>query len=163
MSTKPGPEVKEFPADFNLKILDDGVEGGYNRANVGTAAEKMYFGNDDNIDTYIRFYYPNISRLEIKFKERTLLILEHVMQVDEEHVNMMQITLWKNIFSKFPAFAKYFMGRKSEKIVSEDIDFLESNLKILKRTKENLHEVSVKGDEVSLSFRKFWRKKLEGK
>lgn len=154
-------QIKEFPADFNLKILDDGVEGGYNRANVGTAAEKMYFGSDNNIDTYIRFYYPNISRLEIKFKERTLLILEHVMQVDEEHVNMMQITLWKNIFSKFPFFAKYFMGKKSEKIVSEDIDFLTSNLKILKQTNGDLHEVSVKGDEVSLSFRKFWRKKLK--
>jgi len=75
---------------------------------------------------------------------------------------MMQITLWKNIFSKLPAFAKYFMGKKSEKIVNEDIDFLASNQKILKRAGENLHEVSVKGDEVSLSFRKFWRKKLQG-
>jgi phenylpropionate dioxygenase-like ring-hydroxylating dioxygenase large terminal subunit len=156
-------QIKEFPADFNLKVLDDGVEGSYNRANVGTAAEKMYFGDNDNIDTYIRFYFPNISRLEIKFKERTLLILEHVMQVDDEHVNMMQITLWKNIFSKFPAFAKYFMGKKSEKIVKEDIDFLTSNLKILRSAKDNFHEVSVKGDEVSLSFRKFWRKKISEK
>jgi hypothetical protein len=82
--------------------------------------------------------------------------------VDDEHVNMMQITLWKNIFSKFPSFAKYFMGKKSEKIVTEDIDFLASNQKILNRTKDNLHEVSVKGDEVSLSFRRFWRKKLQG-
>jgi hypothetical protein len=54
------------------------------------------------------------------------------------------------------------MGKKSEKIVTEDIDFLASNQKILNRTKDNLHEVSVKGDEVSLSFRKFWRKKLQG-
>ncbi len=75
---------------------------------------------------------------------------------------MMQITLWKNIFPKFPAFAKWFMARKSAKIVTEDIDFLASNQKILKRTKDTLHEVSVKGDEVSLSFRKFWRKKLQG-
>jgi phenylpropionate dioxygenase-like ring-hydroxylating dioxygenase large terminal subunit len=155
-------QIQEHPADFNLKILDDGVEGFYKRANVGTAAEKTYFGNEENIGTRIRFYYPNISRLEIRFKERILLILEHVYQVDDEHVNMMQITLWKNIFPKFPAFAKWFMARKSVKIVTEDIDFLASNQKILKRTKDNLHEVSVKGDEVSLSFRRFWRKKLQG-
>jgi len=155
-------QIQEHPADFNLKILDDGVEGFYKRANVGTIAEKTYFGNEESIGTRIRFYYPNISRLEIRFKQRILLILEHVYQVDDEHVNMMQITLWKNIFSKLPAFAKYFMGKKSEKIVTEDIDFLASNQKILSRTKDNLHEVSVKGDEVSLSFRRFWRKKLQG-
>jgi len=74
----------------------------------------------------------------------------------------MQITLWKNIFPKFPAFAKWFMANKSEKIVNEDIDFLASNQKILKRTKDNLHEVSVKGDEVSLSFRRFWRRNFKG-
>ena len=83
------------------------------------------------------------------------------MQVDDEHVEMKQITLWKNIFPKFPAFAKFFMARKSAKIVEEDIDFLSSNLEILKKGKDDLHEVSVKGDEVSLSFRKFWRKKLQ--
>jgi hypothetical protein len=54
------------------------------------------------------------------------------------------------------------MGKKSEKIVTEDIDFLASNQKILKRSGDNIHEVSVKGDEVSLSFRKFWRNKLKG-
>lgn len=156
-------QIKESPADFNLKILNDGVEGFYRRANVGTKAEKVYFGNDENIGTRIRFYYPNISRLEIRFKERILLILEHVMQVDDEHVEMKQITLWKNIFPKFAAFAKFFMASKSAKIVEEDIDFLSSNLEILNKRKDDLHEVSVKGDEVSLSFRKFWRKKLQEK
>jgi phenylpropionate dioxygenase-like ring-hydroxylating dioxygenase large terminal subunit len=154
-------QIKESPADFNLKILDDDIEGFYRRANVGTKAEKVYFGNEENIDTRIKFYYPNISRLEIRFKEKILLILEHVMQVDDEHVEMKQITLWKNIFPKFPRFAKYFMAQKSEKIVAEDIDFLSSNLEILKKTKDKFHEVSVKGDEVSLAFRKFWRKKLQ--
>ncbi len=152
--------IKESPADFNLNVLDDGIEGFYRRANVGTKAEKVYFGDDENIGTRIRFYYPNISRLEIRFKERVLLILEHVMQVDNEHVEMKQITLWKNIFPKFPAFAKYFMARKSAKIVEEDIDFLSSNLEILKKNNNDFHEVSVKGDEVSLAFRKFWRKKM---
>jgi phenylpropionate dioxygenase-like ring-hydroxylating dioxygenase large terminal subunit len=155
-------QIQEHPADFNLKILDDGIEGYYKRANVGTAAEKVYFGNEDNIGTRIRFYYPNISRLEIRFKDRILLILEHIMKVDEDHVEMMQITLWKNIFPKFPAFAKYFMAKKSVKIVKEDIDFLTSNLRIQRKVNGNLHEVSVKGDEVSLAFRKFWRKKLKG-
>ena len=154
-------QIKESPADFNLKVLDDGIEGFYRRANVGTKAEKVYFGEDENIGTRIRFYYPNISRLEIRFKERILLILEHIMQVDDEHVEMKQITLWKNIFPKFPMFAKYFMAKKSAKIVAEDIDFLSSNLEILKKTKDKYHEVSVKGDEVSLAFRKFWRKKLQ--
>ncbi len=154
-------QIKESPADFNLKVLDDGIEGFYRRANVGTKAEKVYFGDEENIGTRIRFYYPNISRLEIRFKERVLLILEHVMQVDDEHVEMKQITLWKNIFPKFPAFAKYFMAKKSANIVEEDIDFLSSNLDILKKRGNNVHEVSVKGDEVSLAFRKFWRKKLQ--
>ena len=154
-------QIKESPADFNLKVLDDGIEGFYRRTNVGTKAEKVYFGDDENIGTRIRFYYPNISRLEIRFKERTLLILEHIMQVDDLHVEMKQITLWKNIFPKFPLFAKYFMAKKSAKIVAEDIDFLSSNLEILQKTKDKYHEVSVKGDEVSLVFRKFWRKKLQ--
>jgi phenylpropionate dioxygenase-like ring-hydroxylating dioxygenase large terminal subunit len=154
-------QIKESPADFNLKVLDDGIEGFYRRANVGTKAEKVYFGQEKNIGTRIRFYYPNISRLEIRFKERILLILEHIMQVDDEHVEMKQITLWKNIFPKFPMFAKYFMAKKSAKIVAEDIDFLSSNLEILKKTKDKYHEISVKGDEVSLAFRKFWRKKLQ--
>jgi phenylpropionate dioxygenase-like ring-hydroxylating dioxygenase large terminal subunit len=154
-------QIKESPADFNLKILDDGIEGFYRRANVGTKAEKVYFGNDEKIGTRIRFYYPNISRLEIRFKDRILLILEHVMQVEDDYVEMKQITLWKNIFPKFTVFAKFFMAKKSAKIVKEDIDFLSSNLEISKKRKNNLHEVSVKGDEVSLSFRKFWRKKLQ--
>jgi phenylpropionate dioxygenase-like ring-hydroxylating dioxygenase large terminal subunit len=154
-------QIKESPADFNLKVLDDGIEGFYRRANVGTKAEKVYFGDNENIGTRIRFYYPNISRLEIRFKERILLILEHIMQVDDEHVEMKQITLWKNIFPRFPMFAKYFMAKKSAKIVAEDIDFLSSNLEILNKTKDKYHEVSVKGDEVSLAFRKFWRKKLQ--
>lgn len=154
-------QIQESPADFNLKVLDDGIEGFYRRANVGTTAEKVYFGDDKNIGTRIRFYYPNISRLEIRFKKRILLILEHIMQVDDQHVEMKQITLWKNIFPKFPLFAKYFMAKKSAKIVEEDIDFLSSNLEILEKTKDKFHEVSVKGDEVSLAFRRFWRKKLQ--
>ena len=68
-------QIQEHPADFNLRILEDGVEGFYKRANVGTVAEKTYFGNEENIGTRIRFYYPNISRLEIRFKEERSSIL----------------------------------------------------------------------------------------
>ena len=83
------------------------------------------------------------------------------MQVDDEHVEMKQITLWKNIFPKFPVFAKYFMAKKSAKIVAEDIDFLSSNLEILKKTKDKLHEVSVKGDEVSLALENSGERNLQ--
>jgi len=154
-------QIEEFPADFDIKFHEDGIEGHYNRANKGSVGEKMYFGREANLDTYYRFYFPNISRLQINFKKRTLLILEHVVQVDDDHVEMMQITLWKNIFSKFPAFGRFFMARKSEKIVKEDIELLESQLKQMKNEGNNLREVSVKGDEVSLAFRKFWRRKVQ--
>jgi hypothetical protein len=53
------------------------------------------------------------------------------------------------------------MARKSEKIVNEDIELLESQYNILQKSNGNLREVSVKGDEVSLAFRKFWRRKMK--
>lgn len=154
-------QIDEFPADFRINILEDGIEGKYIRANTANLSEKMYFGNKPELEIYYRFYYPNISRLEARFKDRTLLILEHFMQVDEQNISMMQITLWKNIFGFFPAFGRYFMAKKSDKIVSEDIALLKSQKGILDKTKDNLHEVSVKGDEISLSFRKFWENQLK--
>lgn len=154
-------QIDEFPADFKINILEDGIEGKYIRANTANLSEKMYFGNKPELEIYYRFYYPNISRLEARFKDRTLLILEHFMQVDDKNISMMQITLWKNIFGFFPAFGRYFMAKKSDKIVSEDIALLKSQKGILDKTKDNLHEVSVKGDEISLSFRKFWRNQLK--
>jgi len=153
-------QIEEFPADFKINFLDDGIEGRYYRSNTANISEKMYFGKDPHLEVYYRFYYPNISRLESKFKERTLLILEHFMQVDETHISMTQITLWKNIFGFFPPFGRYFMAKKSNKIVNEDIALLRSQKGIIDKSKDNLHEVSVKGDEISLSFRKYWRKKL---
>jgi len=152
-------QITDFPADFNLRIVEDGLEGNYRRANVGNRGEKIYFGREPYINTFYRFYYPSISRLELRFKERTLLILENIYAVDEKNVMMMQITLWKNIFPKFPAFARMFMRRKSAKIVKEDIAFLTSQLEMYQHAKGRIHEVSVKGDEISLAFRKYWRKK----
>jgi phenylpropionate dioxygenase-like ring-hydroxylating dioxygenase large terminal subunit len=154
-------QIEDFPASFNLKVVEDGIEGVYNRANKGNFFEKMYFGHDPNIKTIYRFYYPSISRLQLEFKQRTLLILENIYKVDENHIAMMQITLWQNIFSKFPPFARYFMSKKSEKIVSEDIILLQSQVEILNNFKGKRHEVSVKGDEISLAFRKYWRKKVQ--
>lgn len=154
-------QIREYPADFHIDIIDDGLKGNYFRANVGSVAEKTYFGKQINILTKYGFYFPSISRLELEFEKRTLLILEHVYQVDEDNINMMQITLWNNIFSLFPAFARFFMARKSARIVSEDIDFLATQLDILRRAGDNKHEVSVKGDEISLAFRKFWRRKMK--
>jgi phenylpropionate dioxygenase-like ring-hydroxylating dioxygenase large terminal subunit len=154
-------QIEEFPADFDIKFHEDGIEGNYNRANKGTLAEQMYFGRDANLDTYYRFYFPNISRLQINFKKRVLLILEHVVQVDDDHVEMMQITLWKNIFLKFPAFGRFFMARKSAKIVGEDIELLESQIRLMKDQGDKIREVSVKGDEVSLAFRKYWRRMVK--
>ncbi len=154
-------QIEEFPAEFRINILDDGIEGKYYRANTANLSEKMYFGTKPELEVRYRFYYPNISRLESKFKERTLLILEHFMQVDENKISMMQITLWKNIFGFFPPFGRWFMARKSNKIVNEDIALLRSQKGILDKTKDNFHEVSVKGDEISLAFRKYWRKRLK--
>jgi phenylpropionate dioxygenase-like ring-hydroxylating dioxygenase large terminal subunit len=74
---------------------------------------------------------------------------------------MMQITLWKNIFSKFPVFGRFFMALKSAKIVAEDIELLESQQSLMRQSGDDLREVSVKGDEVSLAFRKFWRRKVK--
>ena len=154
-------QIEEFPAEFRINILDDGIEGKYYRANTANFSEKMYFGDEPQLEVYYRFYYPNISRLESRFKERTLLILEHFMQVDEKNISMTQITLWKNIFGFFPAFGRWFMAKKSDKIVGEDIALLRSQRGILEKTKDNFHEVSVKGDEISLSFRKYWRNRLK--
>jgi phenylpropionate dioxygenase-like ring-hydroxylating dioxygenase large terminal subunit len=154
-------QIKEYPANFNIEIIDDGLRGNYFRANVGTTAEKVYFGKQINITTKYGFYFPSISRLELEFENRVLLILEHVYQVDDDHINMMQITLWKNIFGTLPSFAKFFMARKSAKIVKEDIEFLTSQLEIMRQRRNNWHEVSVKGDEISLAFRKFWRRKMK--
>ncbi|MBI1933268.1 MAG: aromatic ring-hydroxylating dioxygenase subunit alpha [Ignavibacteriales bacterium] len=154
-------QINEFPAEFRIETIEDGISGKYYRANTANISEKMYFGDEPELEVFYRFYYPNISRLEARFNDRILLILEHFMQVDDKKISMTQITLWKNIFGFFPAFGRWFMARKSNKIVNEDIALLKSQKEILDKVKDNLHEVSVKGDEVSLAFRKYWRKRLK--
>jgi len=155
--------IEDIPADFHVTVTNDGLLGEYRRANRGSWYEKRYFGHEEHIQIRYRFFYPNLSRLEVIFKERTLLILEHIMQVDDHTVSMTQITLWKNIFHPFRLFARSFMRRISHKIVCEDIALLSAQSKVLREqiAKEGrIREVSVKGDAISLAFRKFWRQKL---
>ncbi|MCB9641066.1 MAG: aromatic ring-hydroxylating dioxygenase subunit alpha [Myxococcales bacterium] len=159
--------IEELPQnpDFHIDVVKDGLIGHYMRENTSSFFEKQYFGTDPQIQINYRFYYPNLSRLEITFHDRVLLILEHIMQVDETHVSMTQITLWKNIFKPFPWFAKFFMRRKSDKIVGEDIALLQAQRKIMEQMKNKegrVREVSVRGDAISLAFRKYWRAKLKG-
>ncbi len=153
-------EIDYYPPSFNLQVLPDGLSGEYQRTNRGNIFEKQYFGNSPTIPAKYRFYFPNIQRLEICFPKRTLLILEHVMPVDDQEVSMTQITLWKNILSFFPWFGRRFMEKKSRKIVFEDLRLLVAQQKLLQE-RGPLTEVSVKADEISLAFRKFWRERLK--
>ncbi len=150
--------------EFHIEVVEDGLVGRYQRENTSSFFEKQYFGDTPQVQVHYRFFYPNLSRLEIVFRDRVLLILEHIMQVDDQHVSMTQITLWKNIFRPFPWFARYFMRRKSDKIVGEDIALLRAQRAIMDKMKEQegrVREVSVRGDAISLAFRKYWRAKLK--
>jgi hypothetical protein len=69
---------------------------------------------------------------------------------------MIQITTWNKIFEYNPWFAKWFMLKKSMKIVEEDIAFLESNK--YWHTKEKLHDLLIKPDELTFEFTKIWNK-----
>lgn len=153
-------QIEDYNPDFDIQVHEDGIEGRYLRKNVGNLGEKMYFGNDEFITTKYRFYYPNISRLEVVFKERTLLIIEHIMLVEGKRISMTQITLWKNIFKGLSFFAKRMMKKQSDQIVNEDIDLLRAQQLIYEKAGDDLREVSVKGDRVSLAFRKFWRQQM---
>jgi phenylpropionate dioxygenase-like ring-hydroxylating dioxygenase large terminal subunit len=155
--------LEEMP-DFHIEVVEDGLIGKYLRENTASLFEKTYFGNDPKVHVNYRFFYPNLSRLEIVFRDRVLLILEHIMQVDAKRVSMTQITLWKNIFSPFHFFAKFFMRRKSDHIVSEDIALLQAQRQIMDAMREKegrVREVSVRGDAISLAFRKYWRAQMK--
>lgn len=88
-----------------------------------------------------------------------MVIYEHFYQIDEENVGMCQITLWKNILDFFPPFAKWFMLRKSIKIVKEDIAFLENNLKLKQEYKKS--DLLIESDEVSFEFMKLWKENIK--
>jgi hypothetical protein len=118
----------------------------------------MYFGNSEKIKTKFFFHLPNTAKIEICFAHRTLHIYEHFYPMQNDEVMMIQITLWDNIFSISDTFAKWFMLRKSNRIVEEDIAFLESNLEW--RKKNYNKDVLTKADEISIAFAKLWEKNI---
>lgn len=140
--------------EFNLTSTDNAVEGWYERENTLNFFEKFYFGSKP-VRVEFGFYFPNVSKLDIFFDERRLVIYEHMVEVEPNCIKMIQITAWDNIFSEiiFPAaFARWFMRRISNQIVGEDIAFFESHYRNL-----NGHrDVHVRPDEASIAFRKLW-------
>ncbi len=143
--------------DFHINMQNSSMTGTYYRENTGSFFEKFYFGFDKEIKTDFGFWFPHTSKLQINFpsSKRTLYIYEHFYQIEGDKITMLQITLWDNIFKGFDAFAKWFMLRKSNKIVEEDIAFLESN----KFYHDNfpVRDLLIKSDKVSIEFAKLWR------
>lgn len=148
--------LKDERIDFNLKVEESSMTGSYFRENDRSFFERAYFGYNKKVETHFGFWFPNTSKLDIRFKNRHMVIYEHFYQVDEDKISMCQITLWKNILDFFPPFAKWFMLRKSNKIVEEDIVFLENNKKVKAETGE--HDLLIKSDEVTFEFMKLWKR-----
>ncbi|MDB5227132.1 MAG: Rieske (2Fe-2S) protein [Bacteroidota bacterium] len=149
--------LKDERMDFNVHVSENSITGSYFRDNDRSLFEKVYFGFNKKVETHFGFWFPNISKLDIRFKKRHMVIYEHYYQVDENTVSMCQITLWKNILDLFPPFAKWFMLRKSLAIVSEDIEFLENNKKVKEETGKK--DLLIKSDEVTFEFLKLWKRK----
>jgi phenylpropionate dioxygenase-like ring-hydroxylating dioxygenase large terminal subunit len=151
--------LKNERIDFNMQVTDHSITGSYWRDNDRSFFEKYYFGFNQKIETHFGFWFPNISKLDIRFRNRHMVIYEHFYQLDEEHVCMCQITLWKNILDFFPPFARWFMLRKSISIVQEDIVFLENNKYI--KAKSGKSDLLIRSDEVSFEFLKLWKRKTK--
>jgi phenylpropionate dioxygenase-like ring-hydroxylating dioxygenase large terminal subunit len=158
-------KLREPKTEYDIEIKETELHGSYNRINNSSIFEKVYFGWDKHIKTKFSFWYPHTSLLDsyfpkhLHFPARRLVIYEHFYEIDEEHVMMMQITAWKNIFRFNPWFAKWFMKQKSDTIVSEDILFLESNMQW--HQKKELNDLIIKGDEPTLSFMQLWNKNFK--
>lgn len=156
----------ELPkTEYQLEIEQNHLKGRYQRINNSNIFEKIYFGWDAVHDTRFGFWFPHTSLLDVHFPrhlhfpKRRLVIYEHFYEIDENQIMMIQITAWKNIFRFNPWFARYFMRRKSDKIVGEDIAFLESNLHW--HLKRDLNDMIVKGDELTLAFNALWNKNIK--
>lgn len=147
--------------DFNLNIQDKYMTGEYLRHNDGSIWEKLYFGFEDQIKTKFGFWFPHTSKLDIGFKKRRMVIYEHFYQVDENTISMCQITAWQKIFNEFPLFFfdKPFMLNKSNKIVEEDLVFLENNKRVKEET--GARDILIKSDEVTHEFSKLWNRNLK--
>ena len=146
--------------DFNLQVSENSITGKYWRDNDRSIFERIYFGNNKKVETHFGFWFPNISKLDIRFKDRHMVIYEHFYQVDDNTVCMCQITLWKNILGFMPLFlAKKFMLNKSINIVQEDIAFLENKNRIKRETGKS--DLLIKSDEVTFEFMKLWKRKTK--
>jgi CheY-like chemotaxis protein len=146
--------------EFNIEMEGTALTGSYMRENTGNFFEKFYFGFDKEIKTNFAFYFPHTSKLHIAFKGKNMFIYEHFYPIEADRIMMLQITCWEGIFRRFPSwFAKKMMLDKSNTIVEEDIDFLESN-KYYHDT-QNVHDLLIKADKVSIEFAKLWRENVD--
>ncbi|MCS6934132.1 MAG: aromatic ring-hydroxylating dioxygenase subunit alpha [Chitinophagales bacterium] len=151
--------------DYHLQVTDKALQGWYYRVNDGSFFEKLYFGFQDKVETHFGFWFPHSSKLDIHFPahftmpERRLVIYEHFYEIDAENVMMIQITTWKNIFRFNPWFAKWFMLRKSMRIVEEDIAFLESNKHWHDR--RDVRDMLIQADELTFAFTRLWNQNLK--
>ena len=145
--------------DFNIQKGGDWLTGTYLRQNEGSFFEKFYFGFRPTITTHFGFWFPHTSKLDICFPKRRMVIYESFYRVDEHTICMCQITLWHNIFRRAPAFARYFMHRKSVRIVEEDLVFLTNSKAVKDRTGSNDLLVTP-SDEVTFEFTRIWNKNI---
>lgn len=156
MGTLYRPSV-EFKTELNGSTLI----GSYLRENNGHFLEKFYFGFDKYIQTFFSFYFPHTSKLHIAFPKKNMFIYEHFYPIENDRIMMLQITCWENIFRRLPLWlAKKWMLQKSNRIVEEDIAFLESH-KYYHETHDGVHDMLTKADKVSIEFAKLWRACLE--
>lgn len=155
-------KLEEPKTNYTLDIQADRLTGSYNRINNANFFEKFYFGFSSTIDTKFAFWYPHSSKLagyypaHLFFSKRELVIYEHFYEIEPGKVNMIQITAWKNIFPFMPSFDKWFMKKKSDKIVAEDIAFLQSNKKW--HDAKAITDMIIKEDEVSIAFLQLWNR-----
>jgi phenylpropionate dioxygenase-like ring-hydroxylating dioxygenase large terminal subunit len=151
--------------EYHLTFTDKSLTGWYLRDNENSIFEKVYFGFEDKVETHFAFWFPHSSKLDLRFPahltmpSRQMVIYEHFYQIDEDQVMMIQITTWHRIFRYNPWFAKWFMLRKSMRIVEEDIAFLESNK--YWHDKEKLNDLLIRPDKLTFEFTKLWNKNLK--
>jgi len=141
--------------DFNIRKGSDWLTGTYLRQNAGSFFEKLYFGFQPQITTHFGFWFPHTSKLDIAFPKRRMVIYEFFYPVDENRISMCQVTLWNNIFPTLPPFARWFMLRKSLRIVEEDLVFLENSKQVKQRT-GSTDLLVTPSDEVTFEFTRIW-------
>jgi phenylpropionate dioxygenase-like ring-hydroxylating dioxygenase large terminal subunit len=152
-------DLTDKKPEFHLSKDKRSIYGHYFRENNGTFFEKAYFGFQEQIRVNFEFHFPNISKIQICFEKRTLTIYEHMLERECDTIEMIQLTLWNNIFKAVPFFAKYFMKRISNKIVAEDIAFFKSHYAL---KNDEYSDVHVKADELSIAFRRLWEANING-